>query len=284
MTETLIILAAGASSRMKRSKAAALSDATNLEANTAAKTLIGLGKGHRPFLDYLLMNAKSAGYTRIVLVVGENYDAFKKYYGHAKKKNKYKGMLLDYAIQSIPKGRLKPYGTADALLQTLEQYPELQARSFTVCNSDNLYSVEALSKLKGSAQQNSFIAYDRDGLDFNTDRIASFALVKLNSDDFLKDIIEKPAAVDTSAYTDDRGAIRVSMNIFKFDGATIFPYLKTCLPHPVRNEKELPTAILNLCKDNPQAMKGIPLKEHVPDLTSKEDIIKMQQYIAKNYS
>jgi glucose-1-phosphate adenylyltransferase len=35
----------------------------------------------------------------------------------------------------------------------------------------------------------------------------------------------------------------------------------------------LPTAVLNLAKDQPSSVYGIPLEEHVPDLTSKDDII-----------
>ena len=35
------------------------------------------------------------------------------------------------------KGAIKPFGTADAVCQSLEQYPELQEHEFVVCNCDN---------------------------------------------------------------------------------------------------------------------------------------------------
>ena len=82
---------------------------------------------------------------------------------------------------------------------------------------------------------------------------------------------------------DSIGKIRVSMNIFKFDGNMFFNYLKNCPVTPNRNEKELPTALLNMVREHPMSTIGIPLSEHVPDLTSKEDILILKEYI-KNIS
>ena len=62
------------------------------------------------------------------------------------------------------------------------------------------------------------------------------------------------------------------MNLFKFNGVVFFDFLKECPFDPVRNEKELPTAVLNISKKIPNSVLGIPQCEHVPDLTSKEDI------------
>ena len=52
--------------------------------------------------------------------------------------------------------------------------------------------------------------------------------------------------------------------------------------HPIRREKELPTALMSMVKDHPKSVFGIPLSEHVPDLTSKEDIKIMKEYLNKN--
>ena len=73
------------------------------------------------------------------------------------------------------------------------------------------------------------------------------------------------------------------MNIFKLSGSVIYPFLKDCPVHSERNEKELPNAILNMCNSIPKAMKGIPFSEHVPDLTSKEDIDTLKKYIQDLY-
>ena len=86
MHDNLIILAGGASSRMKKSMASAnLSEEEIIAANSVSKALIGIGKDNRPILDYLLFNAEKAGFKNVILVVGENSDSFQKYYGDASK-------------------------------------------------------------------------------------------------------------------------------------------------------------------------------------------------------
>ena len=280
MHDNLIILAGGASSRMKNSKAVdGLSSEEIQSANTTSKALLGFGAKNRPVLDVLLRNAKKAGYHNIYLVVGESHQGFKNFYGGKDANNPYQGMLISYAAQHIPAGRTKPFGTADAITQALEQYPALQHDYFTVCNCDNLYSVKALKAMRNTVAENALISYDRDGLAFSMERIARFALLLLDTDNFVIDIIEKPSEENLEKYKDSKGKFRVSMNLFKLNGAQLFPYLKACPPHPIRNEKELPTALLNFCQDFPKNVLGIPFHEHVPDLTSKEDIIIFKKYL-----
>jgi glucose-1-phosphate adenylyltransferase len=272
-------LAGGASSRMNKS----LEQSSSSNVPKVSKALIGMDKDGRPILDYLLFNAEKAGFKNVYLVVGEHAERFKKCYGNKPKNNTFNGLNISYATQYIPKNRIKPFGTADALFQALEQYPHLKNETFTVCNSDNLYSVEAFQILKNSADRNAFIAYDRDGLNFTMERISRFALVLLDSENFLQNIIEKPSKDKIDSYKDSFGKFRVSMNIFKLSGNMIYPFLKDCPIHPERNEKELPSAILNMCHSFPEAMKGYLLNEHVPDLTSKEDIDVLKTYIEKHF-
>ena len=144
MHTNLVILAGGASSRMNASfKQTNPSSTSNL-----SKALIGMDNEGRPILDYLLLNAMESGYKHIYLVVGEQSKGFKTYYGNKTKNNTFNGMDISYAVQYVPKDRTKPFGTADALFQALEQYPDLKNETFTVCNSDNLYSVNAFLALK----------------------------------------------------------------------------------------------------------------------------------------
>ena len=278
MHDNLIILAGGASSRMNASL-----QQENPSHTLKSKALIGMDDGGRPILDYLLYNAKKAGFENVLVVVGEHADEFKKYYGSKTKNNDFNGLNISYATQYIPQGRIKPFGTADALFQALQQYPHLKKETFTVCNSDNLYSIAAFTSLKNSKDNNAFIAYDREGLQFTMERIARFALVLLDSENYLKDIVEKPSAEKIDSYKDQFGKFRVSMNIFKLRGKDICVFLQDCPIHTERNEKELPTAILNMCRSIPKVMKGIPFSEHVPDLTSKEDIAVLKKYIQDHY-
>jgi len=75
----------------------------------------------------------------------------------------------------------------------------------------------------------------------------------------------------------------VSMNIFKLYGKDIYSFLKNCPVNLERDEKELPTAVLNFCKAKPKSVKGLMFNEHVPDLTSKEDIAIFKKYIEERY-
>ncbi len=278
MTKTLIILAGGASSRMKSSTSDHLSEEAITQANTRSKALIMIQD--RPMLDYLLYNAKQAGIKEVIIVIHPEGTLFTSYYGSKSSGNFFHGIHISYAIQYIPESRIKPLGTADAVLQALQQYPKVQQDSFIVCNCDNLYSVEAIQALRFNKNPNAFINYDRSAIDYPMERIARFALTKTDEQSYLLDIIEKPSASEIENYRYNDGTFRVSMNIFKFYGPHVYPFLVSCKMHPDRQEKELPSAIRAMITDNTKAMQALPFAEHVPDLTGKDDIIKMNDYLS----
>jgi glucose-1-phosphate adenylyltransferase len=277
MNETLIIMAGGASSRMKKSESNLLSKKMQEQANKRSKGLIELGG--KPFMDYLLLNAVAARYKSIYIITGENSELFRSLYQN---NPQFSGLHIQFATQYIPKEREKPFGTADALYQCMVQFPALKELNFSVCNSDNLYSVKALKAVRTTKSNNTCVAYDIDHLDYPKERISHFAVIKFDNEYELQDIIEKPEADKINQYVDVKGKIRVSMNLFSFNGKVFFNHLKNCSVHPVRNEKELPTAIMNMI-DETASMLGIPFAEHVPDLTSKKDIFKLEEYIAKHF-
>lgn len=284
MHENLVILAGGMSSRMKKpTKSNSVNEEEINQANNRSKSLISVGNTGRPLMDYLLYNAKKAGYKNIYIVINEKGGLFKKYYGENKANNNFKGLNISFPIQYIPENRIKPFGTADAVLQAVEQFPELQSQQFTVCNSDNLYSQNALRKLRQIHNPCAFISYNRETLEFSIEKIYSFAVMKLDDNNFLKNIIEKPTLKEANECKNNDEIIRVSMNIFKMDGNLIYRYFKNCPIHPIRNEKEIPTVVLNCVKDNPQAFLAIPLSEHVPDLTAKDDIKIIKEYLKQHY-
>ena len=284
MNKNIIILAGGASSRMKNSMISKnLSEEELKNANTRSKALLEFGNAKRPILDFLLQNAEKAGYKKVFIVIGEQGALFKEYYGKQLKDNSFRGLSVSYAIQYIPVGRDKPLGTADALFQALEQYPVLKTASFTVCNSDNLYSVKALQALLVCKDSNAFISYNRDALLFPMEKIERFALISVDENFRLETIIEKPSKDQMINYKDDKGTLRVSMNVFKFTGTEIYSFLKNCPIDIKRDEKELPTAILNMIRKSNNYIKGIPFAEHVPDLTSKKDISIMKAYLKLEY-
>jgi glucose-1-phosphate adenylyltransferase len=279
MNNRLIILAGGVSSRMKNSQVEGELDIKQIQqANQRSKGLIEIGDEGKTLLDYLLQNTYNAGYEIVYIITGEDSSLFReRYKDHSE-------LEIRFATQYIPDDRVKPLGTADAVYQTMEQYPELKERQFSVCNSDNLYSVNALRSLLNIKSKNGCIAYDRAHLEFPTDRISKFAVMQFGADYHLLDIIEKPDPDKVKDYKDVDGKIRVSMNIFAFDGTMSFPFFEACPIHLDRNEKEIPTVISNMLKAYPNSMTGIPIAEHVPDLTSKEDILKMNHYLKNNFN
>jgi glucose-1-phosphate adenylyltransferase len=128
-----------------------------------------------------------------------------------------------------------------------------------------------------------WIDYDRNGFTFEKSRIEKFATTKKDNDGFLVNIIEKPTVEQVTDCTDSNGIVHVSMNCWRFDYNRIFPYLESCDENPIRKEKEIPTAVLKMIKDHPDSLRGIPICEHVPDLTQKQDILPVIEYLQNQY-
>jgi ADP-glucose pyrophosphorylase len=279
----LMILAAGVSSRMKKAAVVPLDPALTHDVASKAKSMIGLGPGGRPFLDYLLYNAREAGYRDVVLVVGENSDTIRANYGPLDQGNLFHGLTLSYAVQQIPAGRVKPLGTADAVLTGLRFRPDWHHRRFTVCNSDNLYSTRALELLLNSNAECSMADYDRAALGFPPERTEHFAVLCNAADGSLLDIVEKPTPGDITRCSDAQGRVGVSMNLFRFRDDLIRPALERTPLHPVRGEKELPASVALMIKSNPGCLRTYPIAEAVPDLTARDDIGAVQDYLSEHF-
>jgi dTDP-glucose pyrophosphorylase len=272
--KSLMIMAGGASSRMKKSLENSLlsSDQKNL-AQRVHKSLIPLGTNQKPLLFHLISNAVAVGYTDVFLITSPDNEAFQEWVGSARTGNSFAGAKVHFAIQHLKEGREKPLGTADAVEQAMQQYPALLDETFTICNGDNLYSEGAFKQLlQNRKTPNALISYARSSLKFSDERIGKFAVMDIDSEGFLNGIIEKPDAQTAEKYQDSKGEIRVSMNIFSFHGGQLNPYLKNCPIHPERQEKELPTAIKMLNENEPKQIICFGREEHILDLTSAQDI------------
>ena len=271
----LIILAGGASSRLKKT----LND-VNLDQNvsdvakSSHKTLIPLGNDKRPLLYFILKNALNAGVSEVFLITSPENSAFKTFIESEVFKNSFLDIKVKFAIQEKPKDREKPLGTSDALMQAMDQHDVLKSNSFVIINGDNLYSVKSLNSLfELDEKQHALISYDRDALNFPHERLTKFALINVNENNKLINIIEKPPIEEVDNFRDKLNKIRVSMNIFKFFGPTIYPFIKNCPLHPERKEKEIPEAVRNYIKEFPNSFDALPFFEHIPDLTSAKDIL-----------
>ena len=274
MDKKLIIMAGGASSRMKRSlETSELTPQTKKIASSAHKSLIPLGSKQKPLLFHLIQNAVNAGFKEVYLITSPENEAFRECVGSASKNNLFAGALVHYAIQYLPQGRNKPLGTADAVQQAMEQHLELKNESFTICNGDNLYSVQAFALLLAPRDTpHALISYNRSSLNYSSARMSSFAIIDISEEGLLENIIEKPDPETLKNYEETSDYIGVSMNIFSFKGALLFPYLKNCPIHLERNEKELPEAVRVMMEEPKNKIRCFKVSEHILDLTSAEDL------------
>jgi glucose-1-phosphate adenylyltransferase len=156
----------------------------------------------------------------------------------------------------------------------MNQHQELKKKRFIVCNSDNLYSTRAIKLLLDENNYNSMIAYNYSCLNYSEERLSSFSILKVKKN-FLESIIEKPDLDIIRSYSKRY----VSMNIFSFKGDQVYKYLRDCSINIKRGEKEIATALQKMIGDNKKSMIVYPLCEHVPDLTFKEDIDKISQFL-----
>ena len=283
MDRNLMIMAAGVSSRMRKTAAAENSSELAKEAQVKPKMMLGFGEDSRPFMDYLLFNARDAGYRDVLLIVNDKDDSVRNYYTSHAVSPDFEGLIFSFAVQTVPGGRVKPMGTADAVLSGLKARPDWAGQKFTVCNSDNLYSVHALSLLLEDDHSAALIDYDRDSLGVEPERVNAFAIIWKSDNGYLADIVEKPCQEEVLKATDENGRVGVSMNIFRLDTDTILPLLKGTPLHPERDEKELTETVRMLVREREDSMFTVPLSEPVPDLTSLKDISTVQSFISSNH-
>tara|TARA_B100000989_G_scaffold249255_1_gene196815 strand:- start:3635 stop:4456 length:822 start_codon:yes stop_codon:yes gene_type:complete len=267
----MVIMAAGVSSRMKRSSVPiAISKKLVEQSNKREKGFIQVGDGNEPLIFYIINNCIKAGIKDFYIILSEDSTQFQKYLKKIEKKLVIK---IKYGFQDFY-GNYKPMGTADALFQLMNQFQELRKIRFLVCNSDNIYSTKAIKLLLNESTYNSMIAYNYNCLKFSEDRLSSFSILKIR-ENFLTGIIEKPNLETIKSFT----IKYVSMNIFSFKGYQVYNYFKNCPVNIERKEKEIATAIQNMILDNNNSIITFPLCEHVPDLTFKEDINTISKFL-----
>ncbi|MGB2172198.1 MAG: sugar phosphate nucleotidyltransferase [Flavobacteriaceae bacterium] len=275
----LIIMCGGLSSRLKNSLAeSGVSEQIKTLVFQNHKSLLPLGKQKKPMLYYALKNAVKAAVSNVYIITAEQSPGFDRFLSEEAHRLAFSSLNITLVPQLIPKGEAKPLGTADAILQALEQQQNLREDAFIVINGDNLYSTKALKALYRLPQaQQALIGYNRKGLDYPVERLRKFAVVQCDETHALTHIDEKPSSENKTCFPTLQGNVLISMNAFKFYGPAIYPYLKNCPLNPIRKEKELPKAVVNYITDFPKSFFVLPLKEHVPDLTSAQDLEKLNE-------
>lgn len=141
-------------------------------------------------------------------------------------------------------------------------------QDFLVMNADNLYPVEAVRALVNLGEPG-LVAFDRTTLlsdgNIPAARVAAFALLRIDSDGYLSDLIEKPDLQESERI----GGDWVSMNLWRFD-SSIFTACRE-VPESVRGEFELPQAVMWAVQRGGR-FRAVTLRAGVLDLSERGDV------------
>jgi dTDP-glucose pyrophosphorylase len=256
-----VILARGLGKRMRRpEEGVALEAGQEAVAATGVKAMLSFG---RPFLDYVLSALADAGFRNVCLVVGPEHEVIRDYYAGTARPRR---LRVESAIQP------EPLGTADALLAA---QPFIAEDEFLVLNSDNYYPVAALAALCEMGEPGT-VLFEREGLlrgNVPAERIRDYAIVAVDADGYLADIIEKP----------DEAALRaagenplISMNVWRLSPA----FFEACRRVEIspRGERELPQAIRLAIRSMGLRLKVERSGEPVLDLSRRGDVASIAQW------
>ena len=262
----LIIMAAGKGSRMKAS--ADVPEWVLEEAASRPKAMIRIGRDRKPLLQHLVERAKQEGLWDICIVVGEHDEITRPHFDALR----LDGIDLSFVVQTIPAGRTKPAGTAQAVQLALEAHPDWDGASVTVANGDNLPPFGMFQAML--AYRACLPAFDRDHLGLPAGRVQAFAVISRNDQGGLARIDEKPdeATIQSAIWLD--GTVRVSMNYFRVPYCDLLEAVRTVPEHPIRKEKELPVALSNWSEGHPGDLQVLPMAGAFLDLTHPQDIVK----------
>lgn len=234
-------------------------------------------------IEYSMNQAIKSGFTKIIFIVGNKTQLpFKE-----KFKNKYKGIPIEYALQTYDESaRDRPWGTTDALCSAKEIIKE----PFIVCNGDDIYGEKAFEILANHLKNNK---------NSNEEATLGYKLInvipdigkthrgifKINKEDYVESLtetfnIEKSNLSATNTKPDDL----CSMNIFALHPETLKILDEKLKQFKRINQKDrkieflLPDEISNLIKENKIKMKIYPCNEKWFGITNPgdEEIIKEQ--------
>ena len=262
-----IVLAAGRSSRMKAFEDDGQGH-TGEEIHllkTRSKAMLPISHEGKPFLALLLERLVSEGVDDVCVVLSSEDQDTPGWLAPWIPD----GVSVGYARQTIPSDRDKPMGTADAVQRGLEARPEWQGLSVAVFNGDNLPPEGAVAQLKTTTA--GMLAFAQSHLGLPIERTKAFAIVEGSSDAGVHALVEKPSAEDVERLRDEHGEVWVSMNVFRLPYEALLVGCTSAPIHPVRQERELPTAALLAAEQNGAKLQWIPCRGAFLDLTHPQD-------------
>jgi len=273
---TLVILAAGMGSRFG-----------------GLKQVEPIGPNGEFIIDYSIYDAIRAGFTKIVFIIKEeNYELFRSTVGSRVESK----IPVEYVFQdvknvpvgvSIPEDRVKPWGTAHAVLAT----KDVVKSNFVMINSDDFYGRDAYIKAKeffdNSDDSNCYLMVAFKVENTMTENGSVKRGVCESEDTYLTNIIEssieKVEDKIIASPLDGRSSFEVSqdalvsMNFFGFT-PVIFDTLEKGMVKFFENNKEdlskceylIPDVVFEEIKDN-KKVKVLDSNDKWLGVTYKED-------------
>ena len=282
---SLVILAAGLGSRYG-----------------GVKQLAPVGPAGEVIIDYSIHDAIAAGFTKIVFILRHDiFEDFQEVLGHRLEAFfRARGVKWEYVFQEMgeaPEGRVKPWGTGQALLSCKPVLRE----PFAVINADDYYGREGYVKacrflrelppdskgvygmvgfaLKNTLSDNGSVTRGvctTDGDGFLTDVVETFSIIKTPDGAADQD-------GDTLRPLDPSGM--VSMNLWMLTPDILdllesgFEAFKKTLKNPMKDEYLLPTVVNALIHDGSATVKVVPSGDRWYGVTYQEDLPKVRSAI-----
>ena len=287
MNTTLIIMAAGIGSRF----------------GTGIKQLAKMAPNGEIIMDFSIYDAKAAGFTKVVFVIRKAIEAeFKEVIGNRLSKV----MPVEYVYQElenlpdgyeVPAGRVKPWGTGQAILACKSVVKE----PFVIINADDYYGKEAFIKL------HDFLSSENENKEKMNLAMAGFSLKNTLSENgavtrgvcvadengYLEKVIETTGIqiVDGKIQCDNAEVSKwitpdtmVSMNMWagypdflKYIDEGFTRFLDTLGENPEKKEYLLPNIVAELLEKNLASVKVLNTSDRWIGITYKEDIEPAQE-------
>ena len=287
MNTTIIIMAAGIGSRF----------------GTGIKQLAKMAPNGEIIMDFSIYDAKAAGFTKVVFVIRKAIEAeFKEVIGNRLSKV----MPVEYVYQElenlpdgyeVPAGRVKPWGTGQAILACKSVVKE----PFVIINADDYYGKEAFIKL------HDFLISENENKEKMNLAMAGFSLKNTLSENgtvtrgvcvadangYLEKVIETTGIqiVDGKIQCDNAEVSKwitsdtmVSMNMWagypdflQYIDEGFTRFLDTLGENPEKKEYLLPNIVAELLENNLASVKVLNTSDRWIGITYKEDIEPAQE-------
>ena len=249
-------------------------------------------------IDYSIYDAKKAGFDKVIFIIKEeNYDIFKETIG----KRVEKRIETHYCFQkledipagySLPKDRVKPLGTAQAILAA----KDLVSDKFIIINADDFYGADAFkvaadylksvkAGVKGAYANVGYHAINtitdngsvKRGILYFDNKNKLTSLVESNIEKVNGKLIASPLD-DIENKKEIENDTLVSMNMFCFTKDIMdrlvegfVPFMETNKNNLAKCEYLIPTVVSDLIEEGKATVKVLATKAQWYGVTYKED-------------